>query len=193
MRIRRGVSGWMLFCAFSMAASATAATQTLTLDPVATKIEFVLGATLHSADGTIRLEQGIVEFDPDVGTASGAIVIDATSAETGLASRDHNMHADVLESARFPRMTFRANRLEVARRDATSADVTLHGILSMHGQEHPLALPAQLVAHDGRVSIEIAFDLPYVEWGVPDYSNFVLRVDRFVHVKVHGEGVLGRP
>jgi polyisoprenoid-binding protein YceI len=186
-----GVPAWMLVCAFSTAASATAATQTLTLDPAATKIEFVLGATLHSADGTIRLERGRVEFDPDSGRASGEIVIDATSAETGLASRDHNMHADVLESARFPKMTFRADRLEVAKRDATSADVTLYGVLSMHGQEHPLALPAKLVAHDGRVSIETAFDLPYVDWGVRDYSNLVLHVDRFVHVKVHGEGVLG--
>ncbi len=190
MQMRHGVSAWMLVCSFWTAAGATAATQTLTLDPVATKIEFVLGATLHSADGTIRLEQGRVEFDPDVGAASGEIVIDAKSAETGLASRDHNMHADVLESARFPRMTFRPNRLEVARRDATSADVTLHGVLSMHGQEHALALPAKLFAHDGRISIEIAFDLPYVDWGVRDYSNLVLRVDRFVHVKVHGEGVL---
>jgi polyisoprenoid-binding protein YceI len=193
MQIRHRVSVWMFCCALSTAPSASAETQTLTLDPVATKIEFVLGATLHSADGTIRLERGAIEFDPDVGAASGEIVIDATSAETGLASRDHNMHADVLESARFPTMTFRANHLEVARRDATSADVTLHGVLSMHGQEHPLALPAKLVAHDGRVSIEIAFDLPYVDWGVPDYSNLVLRVDRFVQVKVHGEGVLGRP
>ena len=183
----------MSLCALSTASSATAVTQTLTLDPVATKIEFVLGATLHSADGTIGLEGGRVEFDPDTGAAGGEIVIDATSAATGLASRDRNMHADVLESAHFPKMTFRANHLEVARRDAQSADVTLHGVLSMHGQEHPLALPAKLVAHDGRVSIEIAFDLPYVDWGVRDYSNFVLRVDRFVHVKVHGEGVLGRP
>ena len=152
----------------------------------------MLGATLHSAHGTIGLERGIVEFDPDAGAASGEIVIDATTAETGLASRDRNMHSDVLESARFPTMTFRPDHLEVGRRDATTADVTLHGVLAMHGQEHPLALPAKLALHDGRVSIEMEFDLPYVDWGVPDSSNFVLRVDRFVVVKVHGEGVLGR-
>jgi len=177
----------------ALASGAGAAMQTLTLDPVATKIEFVLGATLHSAEGSIRVEKGLIEFDADTGTASGEIVIDATSAETGLASRDRNMHADVLESARFPRMVFRPERLEVQRRDATSADVTLRGILDMHGRQLPLALPAKLAARDGRIEIEIAFDLPYVDWGLVDYSNFVLRVDRFVSVKVHGEGVLATP
>ena len=182
-----------LVTAFALASGAAAAMQTLTLDPAATKIEFVLGATLHSAEGSIRVEKGLIEFDADKGSASGEIVIDAASAETGLASRDRNMHAEVLESARFPKMVFRAQRLEVQRRDATSADVTLRGVLDMHGQELPLALPAKLVARNGRIDIEIAFDLPYVDWGVRDYSNFVLRVDRFVSVKVHGEGVLGTP
>ena len=52
-------------------------------------------------------------------------------------------------------------------------------------------LPAKLVyGADGGVAIESAFRVEYVNWGVPDYSTFILRVDRFVDVTVEAEGRL---
>lgn len=183
-------------CVISLCVSGTpalAAPQTLVLDPAATKISFVLGATLHSADGTIRFEKGTIAFDDETGAASGELVIDATSATTEQASRDKNMHADVLESAHHPVIVFRPERIDVKRRDANSADVELHGSLEMHGQQHPLVLPAKLVAHGKHLVIETTFRVAYVDWGMRDYSNFILRVDRFVDVTVHGAGHLGTP
>lgn len=174
-------------------AAANAAPQTLALDAAATKIGFTLGATLHTVEGTVRLESGAIEFDADTGAARGEIAIDATSATTGLASRDRVMHGDVLESPRFAKIVFRPQRITVKRRDATSADVELGGILVMHGAEHPLVVPAGLVERAGRIAIDAAFRLPYVEWGMRDPSNLVLRVDRFVDVAVHAEGTLAPP
>ena len=37
------------------------------------------------------------------------------------------------------------------------------------------------------------FEVAYVDWGMRDYSNFVLRVDRHVTVTVHAEGALATP
>jgi polyisoprenoid-binding protein YceI len=173
--------------------AAPAAEQNLTLDPAATRIGFELGATLHSADGSVKLEQGAIRFDPDSGAASGEIVVDATSATTDLGSRDRNMHAEVLESARFPKIVFRPERLDVKRRDAASADVELYGALDMHGQQHPLSVPAKLAARDGRLVVDARFEVAYVDWGMRDYSNFVLRVDRHVTMTVHAEGALATP
>src|SRR6267142_3836090 len=64
---------------------------TFELDPAATTIEFTFGATLHTVDGTIRAKEGTIHVDSETGTASGRIVIDATSAKTGNARRDRKM------------------------------------------------------------------------------------------------------
>lgn len=183
----------LVLLSLSVAEPARAAEQILTLDPAATRIDFVLGATLHRAEGSVRLAQGAIRFDLETGAASGALVVDAASATTGLSSRDANMHADVLESARYPTIVFHPEHVVVRRRDPASADVELGGRLSMHGEERPLVIAARLDARDGRVAIESHFRVPYVEWGMRDYSNFVLRVDRFVDVTVGAEGSLATP
>lgn len=173
---------------------AAAAEQRLVLEPDATTIRFTLGATLHTAEGSVRLERGELRFDPDAGTASGEIVVDATSAETGSGTRDANMHREVLESAKYPTITFRAERLEVPRRDAASAEVSLVGSLVLHGETHPFSIPAKLTAPDPEhVEVSAAFRVPYVDWGMLDYSSFVLRVDRVVDVSVSARGTLLAP
>ena len=175
------------------AAPARAGEQALRLDPDATTIAFSLGATLHSVEGTIRLVSGEIRFDPVTGAASGEIVVDARSAGTGLDSRDREMHDEVLESAGHPRIVFRAGALRVVRRDAAGAVVELAGTLELHGETRPWKLPAKLVFDGDRVRIESNFRLPYVDWGLRDPSAFLLRVDRFVDVRVASEGRLAAP
>jgi polyisoprenoid-binding protein YceI len=173
---------------------ARAAEQRLLFEPGTTTLRFTLGATLHTAEGSVKLAGGELRFDPEAGTASGELVVDAKSAETGSDSRDENMHRDVLESAKFPTITFRADRLEVIRRDETSADVKLLGSLLLHGESHPLAIPAKLTAPDPEhIGVSAAFRVPYVDWGMVDYSTFVLRVDRFVDVEVEAVGTRAAP
>jgi len=173
---------------FAPAPSAGAAPQRLTLDPDGTAISFTLGATLHSVEGELRLSGGEIRFDPDTGAAAGELVVDATSARTGMGSRDRNMHRDVLESERYPRIVFRAARLRVVRREARSAEIELAGVLDMHGQQRPLVLPARLAAMGDRVAIETSFRVPYLDWGMQDQSTLILRVDRYVDVTVRAEG-----
>jgi len=145
-------------------------------------------------EGTLRLARGTLVFDAEAGTASGEIAVDARSAETRNERRDASMHRDVLESAEFPTIAFRAERLEVARRDATSADVRLVGRLELHGATRPFDIPARVEARDGgRVAISAAFRVPYVDWGVADASTWLLRVERFVDVSVEAEALLAPP
>jgi len=172
---------------------AAAAEQILVLDPAATKISFTLGATLHTVDGSVPLSRGTLRFDPAGGAASGEVVLDAQAAQTGNTSRDAKMHQDVLESERFPTIVFRADELELLSRAETSARVRLRGTLELHGQSLPLVLPATLTEHGDRLEILSTFRVPYVEWGLRDPSNFLLRVNRFVDVTVSAEGRLGVP
>jgi len=178
---------------FTLVGPAPAEEQTLTLDPAATQISFTLGATLHTVDGSLRLSHGELRFDPAGGAASGEIVLDAQAAQTGNASRDTKMHREVLESERFPSIVFRAGELELLSRGETAAQVRLRGRLELHGQSLPFELPATLAAHGDRLEILSSFRVPYLDWGMQDPSNFLLRVERFVDVTVHAEGRLGPP
>jgi polyisoprenoid-binding protein YceI len=191
--VRRRLAGALGLAALWLAPTGRAAEQTLWLDPQATTIGFTLGATLHTVEGGISLESGAIRFDADAGSASGEIVVDARSARTGLARRDANMHGDVLESERHPRIVFRPARLRVLRRDAAGAQVELEGALEMHGEVRALTLPARLAARGEGVAIEATFRVPYVEWGMQDPSALVLRVDPFVDVTVRSEGRIAAP
>jgi polyisoprenoid-binding protein YceI len=167
--------------------------RTLTLDPAATKITFTLGATLHTVEGSVELSHGEVRFDPAGGAASGEVVMEARTAQTGNSSRDARMQREVLESARFPTIVFRAESLELLSRSEAGAQVRLRGSLDLHGRSLPFELPAALTARGDRVSIAATFRVPYVDWGIEDPSNFLLRVDRFVDVAVKAEGTLESP
>lgn len=177
----------------SVAAPAAAEEMTLTLDPEATAIEFTLGAFLHTVEGGFRLEEGEITFDPETGEVSGRVVVDATSGDTGNEKRDRDMHAKVLESERYPDFVFLPTRLEGAFEPAGASEVTLHGMLQIHGGEHEIAIPATVAVNpteDGGRRLEATgtFEVPYVEWGMKDPSKFLLRVAKSVEVTVHAEG-----
>jgi len=176
--------------AILLAARAPASAEsTLVLDPAQSEVRFTLGATLHTVEGALDLVRGELRFDPAGGAVSGEVAVDARSARTGIGARDHDMHAKVLESERFAEIVLRPEHLEVVRRDATSADVRLHGSLEIHGAEHAVVIPARVTVRGaGLLQVEATFGIPYVAWGLRDVSTFVLRVAKEVEVDVRAIG-----
>jgi len=168
----------------------------LTLDPARTRVRFTLGATLHSVRGSADLVRGEIRFrdEPGVGPASGAVVIDARSARTGIDRRDRKMHEEVLESGRFPEIVFEPARIEVRKLDPPHAEVALAGELWIHGVAHSFSIPAELTADArDRVRAHAHFPIPYVAWGMKDVSNPILHVEPEVEVEVDAEGILAPP
>jgi polyisoprenoid-binding protein YceI len=171
-------------------ASPARAEDLLRIDPARSTVRFRLAATLHTVDGEGRVLSGELRFDPAGGAASGAVVVDARSFQTGVAARDRNMHEQVLESGRFPEIRFEAERLELRSRSADAAEVTLHGVFEIHGARQPLAVPARVEREGDGLRIAAAFRVPYVRWGLRDVSTFVLRVAPEVDVQLALWGVL---
>ena len=159
----------------------------LTFSPERTKVSFTLPATLHQVEGTLKLERGALEFDEASGRASGSLVVDARSAQTGNGRRDATMHAEVLESEKYPQIVFEAARVELTRQSADRGEAVLHGRLRIHGGVQALAIPAHLERRDDTVHVHGSFKIPYVAWGMRDVSNFVLHVAPEVEVTVDAQ------
>jgi polyisoprenoid-binding protein YceI len=159
----------------------------LRLDAATTSIHWTLGATAHTVHGSFQLKSGVIRVDPASGNASGLIVIDATTGQSGDKARDRRMHKDVLESDRYPEITFRPSRISRpggALELTEAGPLTLEGVLMLHGQEHPLSLALNFHPSGGALAAETQFDIPYVAWGMKDPSTFILRVEKQVHLTV---------
>ena len=172
------------------AVAAHAQQHVLVLDPAASAIRFTLEGTGHTVEGTMAMKSGRIAFDPATGAASGEIVLDLKSAQTGNKGRDRDMHDDVLETRRFPLAVFRAEKVRGTVAPSGPSQVTLDGTFSFHGGQHKMSLPAKVEVQNGRVTAETHLQIPYVEWGLHDPSVMMLRVAKVVDVKVQAVGRL---
>ena len=162
-----------------------------TLDPSKSTIEFTLGASLHTVHGTFKLKRGEIHFDPAKGTASGAIVVDALSGETSNEGRDKKMHQEILESPKFSEIVFIPSRIQGTIAPQGTSQVTVSGVMKLHGQDHDMALTfAVQPGTPGQAQATSKFSVPYVKWGLKNPSTFLLRVTDSVDIDVHASGQL---
>jgi polyisoprenoid-binding protein YceI len=152
---------------------------TFDLDRPACKIDFTLGAVLHTVHGTFEVKQGMLRLDVASGKISGRIVVDVKSGNTGDDERDRTMHREVLESARFPEAVFSPDRLTGQLALAGQSEV-----LRIHGQDHDVTLPAKISVENGRLTATSHSSIPYVKWGMKDPSTFLLHVSETVEIEM---------
>ena len=156
----------------------------LILDPDHSEIHWSLGSTLHTVHGTFKFKNGALRLDPASGKADGEIVVAATSGDSKNEGRDSKMHKDVLESAKFQDIVFRADRVEgkVAPSGASSAMV--HGMMTLHGADHEIGIPLQAELTGDHWKATGKFVVPYVKWGLKNPSNFLLHVKQDVDIEL---------
>lgn len=159
-------------------------------DPVRSNVDFTLGDVLHTVHGTFRLKDSTVQIDPAKGSASGVVIVDATSGNTGNDSRDHKMHKEILQSDKYPEIRFTLQKMEGSLPASGNSEIKLSGTMSIHGRDHPMTVTAPVQINNGRVTTDVHFVVPYVQWGMKDPSTFVLRVNKEVDIVVHLAGSL---
>jgi len=165
-----------------------AAESSIELDPARTSIAFTLSDVLHTVHGTFKLKRGAVKFDSATGSASGEIVVDVASGNSGNGGRDKRMHKEILESARYPEAVFTPDHVsgELALRGESQID--LHGNFLIHGAPHELTLHFRAEVKNGEVAASTGFVIPYVQWGMKNPSNFLLKVSDKVDLTVQASG-----
>ena len=174
-----------LACAVLLsAATLPAQHQSLQVDPAETKVEFTLPSLLHTVHGTFALKRGTLQFDSSTGKASGELVVDAGSGDSGGAARDRRMHKEILQSDKFPEIVFRPDRVDGKVLPQGASQVQLHGIFSIHGADHEIMMPLEVQASEGRYTVVGHFSVPYVKWGMKNPSTLMLRVNDTVEIKI---------
>ena len=182
---RLGVPQFAFTAILAAATGATPAATVLEMTPSETKVEFTLGGLLHTVHGTFALKRGNLRFDPATGQASGELVVDAKSGASGSGARDKRMHANVLESDRYPEIVFRPDRVDGKVEPQGVSKVQIHGMFAIHGAEHEITMPAEVTADGGNYTTTAHFSVPYVKWGMKDPSNLILKVNKEVDIVIH--------
>jgi polyisoprenoid-binding protein YceI len=160
----------------------------LQLDPARAAVHFTLKTSLHTVHGTFQLKSGKVSFDPQTKKVSGLLVADATSGESGNSGRDSKMHKEILESPKYPEITFAP--LEVAGDVSPQGDsqVRVRGTFRIHGQDHEIVIPVAIHSAGGELTLDADFSIPYLSWGLKNPSTFILRASDTVQLSIHATG-----
>lgn len=167
---------------------ARADSMSLDLDPAQSTVRFTLGALLHGVHGTFALKQGALWFDPATGHASGAIVVDLTTGQSGDAKRDSTMREDVLQVDVYPLAVFTPTRIQGHLADGTASVLDVDGMMAIHGATHPMMLHVTVDPKGATMSATTRFSVPYVQWGMKDPSTFLLRVGKTVDIDLTAVG-----
>jgi polyisoprenoid-binding protein YceI len=165
----------------------------LQLDPKQTTVRFTLGDVLHTVHGTFQLKHGTLQLEPATGKLSGEIVVDAKSGESGSGMRDRKMHKDILESDRYPEISFRPDKVEGSVVRQGKSSVKVHGIFTIHGVDREITVPAEVEMSADHWTAAVHFTVPYAKWGMKNPSTLFLKVNDSVEIDLVAAGSVTTP
>jgi len=174
--------------ALAIACPAHAQQISLRCDPAQSKADWNLSDPLHTVKGEFKLKQCELHYDPSSGKASGEIVFDATTGQSGNHVRDHKMHNSVLESEKYPEIRFRPDHVEGPVNASGESKLQVHGVFSIHGGDHDITLPVTLNLGPAQWSASSQFSVPYVQWGMKNPSVLFLHVGDNVAIAFQAAG-----
>jgi len=176
------------------AAPQTAANEIiLGIDPVQSKVHWTLESTVHTVHGSFAFKTGNLQVDTSTGKASGEIIVDATSGNSGNDGRDKKMHKEVLESGKYAEVIFRPDHVEGKITPQGISNVQVHGLFVLHGSEHELTVPVQAEFAGDHWTGTAKFNVPFIDWGLKNPGNFFLRVNHSVEIELELKGSLQSP
>lgn len=186
--LRHSLTASVALLALQFVVPAFAQQGSLELDPARTAVHFTLKTSLHTVHGTFRLKSGKVTFDPLTRKASGLLVVDAATGESGNSGRYAKMHKEILESQTYEEITFAPLEIEgnVPMRD--DSQVQVKGTFRLHGQDHEMIVPVDVRISGPDLTLDANFSVPYISWGLKNPSTFILRAGDTVQLSVHAVG-----
>jgi len=167
---------------------ASAQQAALEIDPARTTVHYTLSTSLHTVHGTFQLKSGKADLDLSAGKASGSMVIDAASGDSGNSWRDSKMHREILESQKYPEIRFVPAEIEGHVAMQGDSQVEVKGTFRLHGQDHEFLIPAAVHIAGSELTLDLSFSIPYIKWGLKNPSTFILRASDKVELSIHAIG-----
>ena len=156
----------------------------LELDPAKTSIAFLLNGWPHDTHGTFKLKRGLIRIYPATGAMNGIVIVDASSANSGVSIRDERMRSSILEASRFPEITFTPQQVESHGNPEREFPVKVRGLLLLHGTQHDFTVDALVSRGANNTTIHCSFVVPFVQWGLEDPSVLMFKVSKQVRIDV---------
>ncbi|MBV8843923.1 MAG: YceI family protein [Bryobacterales bacterium] len=153
-------------------------------------IQYTLDSVLHTVKGTFRFKSGSIRFEPAGGQASGMLIADAASGESGDHARDNRMHKEIIQSTKYPEITFAPDSIDGRVNMNGDSTIQVHGTFGIHGGLHEMTIPAQVHIENGAVNLTTSFKIPYIAWGMKNPSTLFLRVGNTVRIDMQAAGKL---
>jgi len=160
----------------------------LTFDCNQSKVHYMVDSSLHTVHGTFNMKSGTVQFDPQTGKTDGSIVVAATSGDSGNSSRDARMHKEILETWKYQEATFHPTQIDGPVSLTAPSDFKVKGVFNLHGGDHEVVAQVHSEFAGDHWKGTAKFDVPYIQWGIKDPSNFLLKVKPVVHVELEMAG-----
>ena len=164
--------------------------QTLHIDPSRSTVAFDLADPVHGVHGTFHVQDGDVTFDSANGTMGGNVLVDARSGNSGNSSRDKKMTNDELKANQYTTVSFVPKHFSGALSPAGDSSITVSGTFTLLGSPHEISVPMKVHISGTDCQASGKFDVPYVQWGMKDPSNFLLHVGKTVSVDLTLDGTL---
>ncbi len=178
----------LLMLAAGAAAPLSAAEMAWTFNPPQSQIHWTLDTALHQVHGTFQLKSGRIVFDAATGKAGGALIVNATSGESGNESRDNRMHTSIIESQKYTEIVFTPDRVEGSLAPQGVSTVQVHGKFRLMNVDHELTLPVKVDVRPDQISASMKFSVPYIKWGLKNPSMMFLHVSDHVDIEIHSVG-----
>ena len=162
--------------------------------PDRSTVRFELDATAHTVHGATQRVSGQVRFDPENLSREARVTfqVEAGALDTGNRTRDRKMRSSHLETDRFPRIEFESSKIEAlapSLREGESQELTVTGLLSLHGVKRSLSFPVKAARHRSELTVsgETTLKMTYYSIPLPRFLFFTVKDDVRVSFDVTAE------
>lgn len=150
--------------------------------------------------GTAPIEALELRFDvADLRRLRLRVEVPAGAFDSGNFIRDANARRALFEAARFPWIVFEAERAQAADGvpadlpDGASRELTLEGMLTLHGVTRPLSPSVRVTRRGDLLTAETSFDVRLSDFDMRRPSLLGVVVDDLVRVEVEIDAILTTP
>lgn len=162
---------------FASLLAAVAAPQAYSLDPGASKVQFVYTLSGKADTGTMPITRAdlVLDFD-EVSHSKAQVTLNAAGAQTGyFFATDALKSASVLNTAQFPNITF-VSRKVIAQKGGAR----IEGDVTVRGVTRPMVLDAQIYRREGsdqgdvsRLTVLLTGQINRADFGATGYPDLV--------------------